>query len=397
MRAALDDYRWLVSQAAQPWLGISHCEPVPEATVGLVSRLRKDLSVERAHLVIEQFELRRRAREKFSRAGEMFLTRKGLEQATDEQIAAYKASRFGAGESAIDLCCGIGGDLIALAHRGPSRGVDRDPVTALFAAANLAVHGVDCGQCTVEAGDAMQFTIGRSAWHCDPDRRSDGRRATRGELFEPPLSELSRLLACSHTAAIKLAPATDAPIDWKAECELEWLGSRGECRQQVAWFGALARHAGKRSATIVGHEGEARTLVGDIREMPDAIPGVRRFLYEPHPAVLAARLTAVVCYEHSLVPISAGIAYLTGDNIVHDAAIDGFEVRDILPLDRKQLTAYCRQHHLGRLEIKKRGVAIDPHDLRKEIIARGDEEAVILVAPVGAHVRVIVARRISST
>ena len=66
----------------------------------LRERLRKDLSLQRAHLVVEQIELRRRAREKFSLAEKMYLTRKGLEQATDERLAAYKASRFPPGDYA---------------------------------------------------------------------------------------------------------------------------------------------------------------------------------------------------------------------------------------------------------------------------------------------------------
>jgi len=107
---ALEDYRWLVSDAAKPWLVRVRDELVDARgpTVALLSRLRKDLSTDRAHLVVEQCELRERAREKFSLAERMFFTRKGLEQATDEQVAAVKAARFPAGAVA-DLCCGIGG------------------------------------------------------------------------------------------------------------------------------------------------------------------------------------------------------------------------------------------------------------------------------------------------
>src|SRR5437773_2986917 len=171
MTATLDDYRWLVSAAADPWLVAAHAESGAD-TIGLLSRLRKDLSAERAHLVVEQIELRLRAREKFSRAGQMFFTRKGLEQATDEQIAACKTARFSGGEPIADLCCGIGGDLIALAERGPTRGVDRDPAVAFLAAANVAAHGVEGSRCSVVADDAARFPIGHDAWHCDPDRRA---------------------------------------------------------------------------------------------------------------------------------------------------------------------------------------------------------------------------------
>src|SRR3954452_20295369 len=129
----LADYRWLVSSAAKGWLASDSSDPVR-----LITRLRKELSAERAHLVAEQIELRRRGREKFALAEQMFFTRKGLEQATDDCIAAYKGTRFSVGAQVFDLCCGTGGDLVAFCRRGPAVGVDCDDVTVLFAQANAA-------------------------------------------------------------------------------------------------------------------------------------------------------------------------------------------------------------------------------------------------------------------
>src|SRR5438309_11652058 len=90
LAAAIDDYRWLVSDAANPWLTMAREESsnlnrthAGSVLVKLTSQLRKDLTAERAHLVIEQTELRQRAREKFTLAEQMFFTRQGLEQATD--------------------------------------------------------------------------------------------------------------------------------------------------------------------------------------------------------------------------------------------------------------------------------------------------------------------------
>ena len=67
-----------------------------------------------------------------------------------------------------------------------------------------------------------------------------------------------------------------------------------------------------------------------------------------------------LCREHGLAAVSAEIAYLTSDRLLADPALSAFEVVDVLPLDRKQLKAYCREHAIGRLEVKKRGVPIDP-------------------------------------
>ena len=144
------------------------------STVSLVRDLRRELSPERTHLVLEQVELRRRARAKFAAAEKMFFTAVGFEQATDEFVARYKAGRFAAGGAVADLCCGIGGDLLALAARGPACGVDRDPVVTLLAAANvLAV--VPQSVVSFSAADVETFDVREcAAWHIDPDRRPEG-------------------------------------------------------------------------------------------------------------------------------------------------------------------------------------------------------------------------------
>jgi hypothetical protein len=69
----------------------------------------------------------------------------------------------------------------------------------------------------------------------------------------------------------------------------------------------------------------------------------------------------------------------------------------MLPFDRKRLKAYCRQHNIGCLEVKKRGVDIEPNRLAREIASAGDEPATIFLAPIGGQVMAIVTRRIHPT
>jgi hypothetical protein len=346
----LDDYCWLVSEAARRWLAAARQELAGGDVAAAVARLRKDLSAERTHLVVEQVELRERAKDKFALAEKMFFTRKGLEQATDEQVAAAKATRFAAGKPHVDLCCGIGGDLLAMAARGSAVGVDADAVAALLGSANLAAGGVPSSECRVEVGDAATADVSQyAAWHCDPDRRAGGRRTTAVERFSPSLQQLDRLLQRGPDAAVKLAPATVAPRHWAEQAELQWLGSRGECRQQVAWFGELAAHPGRRSATIVDAAGQPRTVVGAADSFVPVAAGLGRYLYEPHATVLAAGLLGAMCQQHGLEAVAAQIAYLTGERWLDDPALAGFEVCEVLPLDTKKLRAYCREHRVGRL------------------------------------------------
>ncbi|MEM1305751.1 MAG: SAM-dependent methyltransferase, partial [Planctomycetota bacterium] len=113
------DAEWLVGSEARAALGelLHHAD---EATTASVAKLRKVFTAKQTHLLLEQAELRRRGEQKFTLAERMFFTRVGLQQATDQWVAGYKAKRFVG--AAADLCCGIGGDLISLAACGGAVG-----------------------------------------------------------------------------------------------------------------------------------------------------------------------------------------------------------------------------------------------------------------------------------
>jgi hypothetical protein len=386
----LDDYRWLVSDAAKPWLALAG--QGSDSTLALVQTFRKELSPARTHLAIEQAELRQRASEKFSAAERMFFTPLGLQQASDEKVSGYKAGRFPADEPLADLCCGIGGDLLALARRGAVVGVERDPVSALLAKANLAANRLS-GSVAIE--DAAEVNVAAcAAWHIDPDRRPSGRRTTRVELHEPGLDVLERLLSENEQAAIKLAPAATFPDAWAERAELEWISRRGSCRQLVAWFGALASHRGQRRASIVGGDADdVHTLVGMANvEIPPRAIG--RYVMEPDVAVLAARLTGELAARYDLGTIARGIAYLTSDHPVVDPALALFEVTDVLPYNVKRIKALLRQRGIGRLEVKKRGVAHDPREVQKLLRVPGDQRATLIVTRMPDGVTAILARRV---
>lgn len=388
----LESFRWLTSDAAAPYLDLASRELTPDSLVRLTAKLRKTLTAEQVHLVLEQVDLRRRGRDKFAAADKMFFTPRALMQASDEVVAAYKAARFPAGKAAADLCCGIGGDLLALAEQGSCTGVDRDEVLAHLAQRNCEVTGRGGGRGVV--ADAATFPIqDYAAWHIDPDRRPSGKRTTQVEHYEPPLEVLEDLLAKNPNAAIKLAPAAQVPENWEQAAELEWLQSRGECRQQVAWFSSLALRPGEKSATIVDALGGPRTVQGRGEEPVPVAEKIGRFLFEPAAAVLAARLTQTLCTQHHLQAVSRQAMYLTGEHPLADPALSCFEVQEVLPFDERQLKAWLRQRGIGRLEIKKRGCDVEPEKLRKKLSGPGEESATLLICPLGGKVQALVTRR----
>lgn len=420
MAISLADFRWLTGPAAAKWL--DELAGQKESLVRQTTRLRKELPVSHSHLILEQIHLRARAKRKFAVPGRMFFTPLGLEQATDEWVATYKAARFRQGAPVIDLCCGIGGDLLALARRGPTVAIDKNPVLALVAQANLlADNSPTVSGSFVVVQDAADVPVQNVfGWHIDPDRRpngrrsgpdhrSGGRRSTRLELFEPGISTLEELLSRNSTAAIKLAPATQIPAHWVPAAEQEWISRAGECRQLVAWFGRLAQQPGRRRATIVAVDAlagsrhqpaiKARTVTqSPVTKGSDACPqtaAIGRYVFEPDPAVLAARLVSTLAAEHRVSLIDPEVQYLTGDSAISDLAMSCFEVIEALPFDARRVKSVLRSLGAGKLEVKKRGVHHDPLEVCRQLHVTGAATVTLLLMPVRGAVTAIVARRIA--
>ncbi|MCA9245794.1 MAG: hypothetical protein KDA42_01735 [Planctomycetales bacterium] len=391
-KSQLEDLRWLVSAAAAPLLAeYADCKD----SFYVANQLRKHVPAERSRLVAEQVELRRRASAKFSQAGEMFFARVQLEQATEQSIAEYKASRFFDVGSRLDLCSGIGGDLIALAAQRPTIGVDNNPAVALLAEANLRVAGSSAQSATqvVCATARPQQVADVDGWHIDPDRRARGRRSTRLEDHQPDASWLREAITYNQHGAIKLAPAASVPADWEDAAELEWISTRGECRQLVVWFGQFALQAGQRSATAISSAGVA-SIVGRTDTPVHHEARLAPYLFEPDSAVLAAKLDGALAHELGAWRFDPRCAYLTGEQPATHPLATCFQVEEVLPLSIKPLKAALASRDIGRLEIKKRGVDMDPDSLRRKLGLRGSSPGILVAAPLnGRQVALLVRRR----
>ena len=397
----LEDFEWLTSPEAAAWL--DWAAKSAQSLSVQVDHLRAQCTREQTHLVLEQVALRHKGRAKFAAAANMFFTPRGLEQATDEIVAAHKAQRFHGRQTIYDLCSGIGGDLLALAQQGRCVGFDRDPIMVAIALANARSTAASADEALTRRGvevcvqDVAQLDLADcAAWHIDPDRRPAGRRTTLVDLHEPGPILMERLLANNPNAAIKLAPAARMPPNWLEQAETEWISRGRECRQLVAWFGELARSPGSRSASVLGATPQdCRTVTGRPHLEPPLAGEMGSYLFEPDAAVLAARLGGVLACEHGLAAIAPGVAYWTGDRVISDSALACFEVRDVLPFRLKTLKTYLRERRIGQLEIKKRGVEQDPAELRRQLDLGGPESATLLLARIEKRVIAIIARRLS--
>ncbi|MFI1966782.1 methyltransferase domain-containing protein [Streptomyces pathocidini] len=354
----------------------------PAAELAVATRLRREHPAELVSAALGQARLRQRAAAKFGAdAAVMFFTPNGVEQATRTAVASYRAARFAAlgVRRVADLCCGIGGDAVALARAGVAvLAVDRDPLTCAVARANAAALGL-ADLIEVRCGDVAEVELDPfDAVFVDPARRGGSRGATRSasgrgggratggrifdpEAYSPPLSWAVEAARKVPAAALKIAPGVPheaVPED----AEAEWISDGGDVKEAVLWFGG-AGTAGARRATLLPGP---RALVG--AGLPDPRVGpVGRFLYEPDGAVIRAHLVADVAERVDGRLIDPTIAYVTADALSPTPYASVYEITDVLPFNVKRLKALLRERGVGTLTVKKRGSAVEPEELRKKV------------------------------
>ncbi|MGA5501802.1 THUMP-like domain-containing protein [Streptomyces umbrinus] len=354
-------------------------EPAQELAVA--TRLRREYPVGLVSAALGQARLRQRAVAKFGAAdaGRMYFTPNGVEQSTRASVAAYRARRFQelGVRSLADLCCGIGGDAIALARAGIRvLAVDRDPLTAAVARANADALGL--GE-LIEVRETDVTEVSTAAYDAvfvDPARRGGRGRVFDPEAYSPPLSWAVRTALEAPLAALKIAPGIPHETV-PAEAGAEWISDSGDVKEAVLWFGT--GEAGSVRATLLPGP---RTLVG--RGLPD--PQVRplgRYLYEPDGAVIRAHLVAEVAEElDGGGLIDETIAYITADSLKATPYATAYEITDQLPFGVKKLKGLLRERGVGVLTVKKRGSAVEPEELRRKVKPQGPNSATVFLTRV---------------
>lgn len=368
-----------------------------EDALRAVSRLRAaGHGPELVSAVVTQARLRTRATAKFGPFAErMLFTRAGLEQATRMPVAARHAGRFRAAgiTSVADLGCGIGGDALAFAGADLRvLAVDADEVTAAITAYNLAIFGDDVRVRHARAEETDLSDV-YAAW-LDPARRTAGHSETTRVAADEYAPSLPWVYALAERmpVGVKLGPAHDR-AEIPAEAEAQWVSDGGSVVELALWFGALARPGIRRAALVMrGDETHELTAAADTEDEPVRTLGA--FLHEPDGAVIRARLIGEVARSLDAGMLSAGIAYVTGDAAVTSPFVQSFRVREELPTDVKQLARALKARGIGTLEIKKRGVDVDPAILRRKLKLTGGESATLVLTRRGNSRVAILADRV---
>lgn len=408
--------------------------PLDSDTLGAVTSLRsRGFSPVESSAVISLAQARTRARAKFGeRARVLMLTQEAAEQATRPVIAHYRADRLARVPGLVaDLGCGIGSDTaVYAAARGSAVAVELDPLTASFAAANLAF----CPRARVYSGDVTAYdpanAVGAAApladgagaspailW-LDPARRelrgakkAQTERLFDPEAFSPPFSFVLTLARTGVPMGVKLGPGfphegIPSPEDIASEAnptprvEAEWIQSEGSLAELVLWFNALAQEGVARTATSVrelpadpadevSSAAEATDEVADLLppyeavsfrstltaaeaeqsvEVPVSLPQPGEYLLEPAPAIVRSHLVAEFAQSIGAQLLDEHLAYLRSAEPVEHPLVACYKVLEEIPLQEKQLKRWVREQGFTALTIKKRGVDIIPEQLRARLL-----------------------------
>ena len=363
----------------------------------MVANLRKDgNSPSLVATVLTQAKLRGKAVAKFGDFAErMLFTEAGLEQATRLPVAALHAGRYvRAGLTSVaDLGCGIGADALAFAGAGLNvHAVDADEVTAALTTYNLAPFP----EARVSHGTAEETDLSDvESVYLDPARRTSGHtntsRLASSEDYSPSL-DFAFGLATKLPTGIKLGPGFDRDLIPEG-CEAQWISVNGDVVEVGLWFGPLKREGITRAALVMNSDG-LHELTSAADSADAEVGKLGKYLYEPDGAVIRARLIGDLARSIGAHMLDEHIAYMSSDVVVSTPFASTFEVVEEFALDGKVLAKELKARGIGTLEIKKRGVDIDPAEFRKRLSLSGKNSATLFLTRLGERRVALLAQRV---
>ncbi|HLA43178.1 MAG TPA: class I SAM-dependent methyltransferase [Aggregatilineales bacterium] len=360
-------YADLLDELAQADLSAARVLP-------LLTHLRKFYPSEIAAAALQTAQLRRKGALKFEHAAHMFFTDEALQQATTQTVAEHHARILMGYNTIADLGCGIGGDSIALGKNAsdPSAsviGVDLDRLRLQMARHNAAVYGANASFIQADLTHPLPIRDIPAAFF-DPARRSDHKRIFSVQDYIPPLDSVQQW--GFRAMLTKLSPGVDINELRYLQSGTEFVSESGDLKEALLHSGDLA-FTGFRATRLP----EGETLHSQGFEPPPVSDQLRRYLYEPDPAVIRSGLFSEMLKHIGLQAyrLDETIAYLTGDQWLENPWIRGWRIDDWMPFNLKKLRAALRHYSVGSVTVKKRGSPITPEELQKKLaLKKGDGE-----------------------
>ncbi len=330
----------------------------------IVSLLREELSKKEAEQADEVARLRNKATDRFEDPFDLWFDEAGLRYATPDTVARARAQRLAEhGDTAVDLACGAGVQLVFLAEAFDEVcGIEIDGGRAKLARRNLAARGVEA---EVIVGDCLDPRLREEVGPvdvlvCDPARDARADERILDDLAPDPRKVLEGWQEGAHAWCIELPPMMPPErVAKDLDGELEYTSLNRDLNRLAVYGGQAAEV--ERSALVLP-EGQ-RLTDQDEAVTPETVdaPGEYAFLVDR--TVLQADLLPQLVAR-------AGASELL---------LDDHPRRHLLTGDQPSGTAFCTDYRVlateawnlellrGRLERLDAGkvtlrASIDPDD-----------------------------------
>ena len=374
----------------------------------------------------EKFFARESAKTENARGMFLLCDKLALEQSTAQDIGRWKASLWPSEGTVHDLCCGMGGDSFFLPAGLKLSGVDLDENRLAMFRHNVAIFGKEANTICADVrslNGADYFTI-------DPARRAlEGENQRDLRNLTPTLEEVVEISRHYKGGMAKLPPGYP-PAEIPDGTEILYLGGHSDCRECLVLFGELAKHPDTVRAVIVGKAGETlaewtrgrdrsiETLDDDLQEKldrNDSLEGkdrtyrtatsrsdlplgeISKYLAEPAPVLIRSHLfnAAALAHDPEAHLISEGIAYVTSGSPLPAPGFASYEVLAHTEIATGAVRNMLKEHDIGKITLKLRGVKLDPDTEIKRLKPKGKNEAILFYTRAQGEKIAILARRLS--
>lgn len=348
-----------------------------------------------------------------------------LEQSTAKDIGRWKANLWPSEGSVNDLCCGMGGDSLFLPETLKVTGFDLDEDRLSMYRYNMQALGKTVG---TQCRDVRSVENGADYFTIDPARRAiEGENQRDLRNLTPTLEEVVEISKHYKGGMAKLPPGYP-PAEIPDGTEIIYIGGHSDCRECLVLFGALAKNPDAVRAVIVDKSGKLlaewsrprnradETLDDDLQEKldkNDSLEGkdrtyrtatsksdlplgdISQYISEPAPVLIRSHLfnQAVLTCDPSAHLISEGIAYVASAAPLPVPGFACYEVLAHTEIATGAVRAMLKEHDIGKITLKLRGVKLDPDAEIKRLKPKGKESAILFYTRAYGEKVAILARR----
>lgn len=301
-----------------------------------------------------------------------------VEQCSSEAAARYKGGLL-SGRSFVDLTGGLGVDCHFVAQRfAQADYVEREPHLAALAERNFAVLGDDI---RVHRADCVAFLRAMpevDAAYIDPARRDAvGRKTVSIADCTPNVVELQDLLlAKARRVLVKLSPMLDIALllrELRCVKAVHIVAVGNECKEILALLErGFADEPTVFAVNLPDEKAFAFRLSDEKRAACAWAEQVRRYLYEPHAALLKAGAFRSVAARYDLLKLHINSHLYTSDSLRTDFPGRVFEVVGAVPFDKK--TGKTLLADTAKANLTVRNFPLSVAELRKKLkLAEGGD------------------------